>query len=96
MSRDDVSTPVTQRYYVGLSAILQIDPVEGQNCLSIKGISFTTLEVGGATLSWGIGWPMAQGEVLSYNGMAPFYLCATGSTAYVAIFRGRSTGFEET
>ena len=94
--RDDISTPVGQIYHVGLSTILQVDPVEGQNGLMIKGITFGNLWIGGATLSWGIGYPYTVGsETIFYNGMAPFYLCASGMTAIVGIFRGRSTGFEE-
>ena len=94
--RDDVSTPIGQRFFIGLSSIIQIEPSPGQNCIVVKGVTFSTLEIGGATLSWGIGYPFAAGEALSFNGMGSFYLAATGSTAIVAIFRGRSTGYDET
>ena len=94
--RDEISTPIGQRFFVGLSSIIQITGKPGQNCVIVKGISFTTLEIGGATLSWGIGYPFAAGEALSFNGMGSFYLAATGSTAVVALFIGRSTGYEAT
>lgn len=96
MSRDDVSTPLGQRFFVGLSSIIQINATAGQNCLIIKGITFTTLEIGGATLTWGIGYPFAAGEALSFNSDGTVYLAATGSTAQVAVFIGRSEGFNQT
>lgn len=94
--RDDISTPIGQIFAVGLSSIIQIDPSPGQNSIVIKGVTFSSLEIGGATLSWGIGYPFSIGEALSFNGMGAFYLAASGQTALVAIFRGRSTGYEET
>jgi len=94
-NRDDVYTPFASRITVGLSSILQITPIAGQNCLVLKGISISTLEIGGASLTWGQGYPLSSGEALSWNGSGSFYLAASGATATVALFRGRSQGFDQ-
>lgn len=94
--RDDITTPLGQRFFVGLSSIIEIAATAGQNCVCIKGITISSLEIGGFTLSWGIGYPLSGGEALNFNGMGSFYLAASGATATVAIFRGRSTGFNQT
>lgn len=93
--RDDIFTPVGERVFVGLSSVIQVTPLPGQNGVVIKGITLTTLEIGSATLSWGNGYPIAAGEALSFNGCGSFYLVATGVTASVALFRGRSEGFDQ-
>lgn len=95
MSRDDISTPQGLRLFVGLSAIIQVAVTAGQNAIILKGLSFSNLEIGGASLTWGQGYPFSVGEILSWNSAANFYLAASGSTATVAIFKGRSSGFEE-
>lgn len=94
--RDDVSTPLGQRFFIGLSSIIQINATPGQNVLVIKGITFSTLEIGGVTLTWGIGYPFTAGEALSFNSDGTIYLAATGMTAQIALFRGRSDGFNQT
>ncbi len=96
MAREDISTPLGQRYHIGLSSIIQINATPGQNAITLKGISCTVLEIGSATLSWGIGFPLYLGEALSFNSNGSIFLCAAGSTATVALFVGRSDGFNET
>jgi hypothetical protein len=95
-NREDISTPIGRRVFVGLSSIIQITPFNGQNALIVKGISFTTLEIGSATLSWGIGYPITAGEILSFNSQGSIYLAAAGSTATIAFLVGRSEGFDQT
>ena len=80
--------------YVGLSSIISVPVQAGQNAATIKFISGTTFLVGGATLTWGQGYPMATGEIINANFSGNIYFAASGSTAVLGLLLGRSEGLE--
>lgn len=85
---DDIYGVEGKRIDIGLSAIVGITAIPYQSAVNIKMQSGGTLTVGGATLSWGIGYLMDAGETVFWNGRASFYMAATGSTCTVYLFRG--------
>lgn len=61
---------------------------------SVKWYTGGSLEIGGATLTWGQGWLIQSGEVVNWNNAGSFYLAASGATATCMILEGFSPGNE--
>lgn len=93
MSRSsDISTFVSKRITVGLSSIVGVTVIPNQVYQVVKQLSGGTLEIGGATLSWGIGYPFTASEIRDVNNSGTFYLCANGATCIAAVLSGRTAG----
>lgn len=77
--------------------VAEVLALSGQLAVNIKMISGTTLEIGGPTgatgQTFGLMYPIASTEVVSMNMSGKFYLWASGTTAVVAILKGRSQGY---
>lgn len=82
MARDDVYSLQNIRLSVGLSTIIGISTLPYSNAVVIQQVSGSTLEIGGASLTWGQGF-IYPGTPISFNCAGSFYLAATGSTAIV-------------
>jgi len=98
MARDDVFNPVGGQFYVGLSSVIGLTCLPGQNFLLIKATAAgnSGLYVGGASLSVGLagityGMQMATGEQLSWSYCDTLNFSAAGSTATVSYLIGRSS-----
>jgi hypothetical protein len=78
---------------VGLSTLIGVSAMSGQNAILIKYASGGSLEIGGittyagSTFTWGGGYLFSSGEVLSINTGGNIYLKATGATALAYIIR---------
>jgi len=93
LHRDDVESLVGTRLTVGLSQIIGITVLAGQNSIIVKYYSGGSLEVGGVSLTWGSGYLLDTKEVVNIQSSGTFYLAATGSTVTCMILKGRSSGF---
>lgn len=82
------------RLNVGLSQIIGVTVVAGQAAAILKYFSGGSLEVGGASLTWGAGYLLDTKEVMSFQTSGTFYLAATGSTVTCMMFKGKTSGFE--
>jgi hypothetical protein len=91
---DDVHSGLGQRFFVGLSTIFGVTVAPGQVGAIYKYFSGGTLEIGGATLTWGNGYVFAVGEAISMDSAGTFYFASTGSTSTLMVLRGRSAGIE--
>lgn len=91
---DDVHSGLGQRFIIGLSTIIGVTVVAGQVGTIFKYFSGGTLEIGGATLTWGNGYVFAVGEAICMDNAGTFYFAATGSTVTMMSLRGRSAGIE--
>lgn len=92
MSREDILALSGTRMSIGLSSIIGVTIGQFQNGIMVKLITGGTLEIGGASLLWGQGWPFtASSETIGFNGSGTFYLCASGATCTVALLKGLST-----
>lgn len=98
MWNNDVKGITAQRVIVGVSQILGVTVVAGQISSTIGYLSGGSLEVGGASLTWGKGWLM--GSTTTPQGLLPdlsagtYYLAATGATVTCQIITKLSAGFE--
>lgn len=81
-----------QPLYVGLSSIVGVTVIAGQNFALLKYSSGGSLEIGGVSLSWGLGYLFNTGEALSLNSYGTVYLAATGATVTTMLLRGLSSG----
>ena len=95
MSRDDIFTPIGERITIGLSAIVGITAVPGQNFVAFYKFAGGSCEIVSPTLIWGQGYMMGEGERSTFNGSGTFYIAATGATVTLCVFRGRSQGFNQ-
>lgn len=93
-SRDDVFSLQGSIQAIGLSAIVEIPVQAFQNATVFKFISGSTLLIGGATLTWGVGYPMGIGETVSVDLSGSIFFAASGATATIGILRCRSAGAE--
>lgn len=92
--RDELFGFEGKRITVGLSQIVGVTVSAGQAAAIIKYFSGGSLEIGGASLTWGQGYLMDTKEVVSFQSSGTFYLAATGSTVTCMMFRGKTSGFE--
>ena len=86
--RDDVIALDGFRLSVGLSTIVGVTVTANQNAMIFKRFSGGTLEVGGASLTWGQGYIVGTNEIINVNSTGTFYLAATGATVTVMFLRG--------
>lgn len=91
---NDIYGVIGKRLHIGVSAIIGITIVPGQNSQLIKYFTGGSLEIGGATLTWGIGYLFGGNEAVALDVRGTYYLCATGATATVMLLGGKSMGFE--
>jgi len=96
---DQVAYWIPEKVVVGLSSIIGLTSIPGQNSLQIKYGSGGSLEIGSTVIglgaspfTWGVGYLMGTSEVLygSLNSMV--YLAATGATVTCYVIRGVSPG----
>lgn len=93
MSRqDDIGSLVGSRLYVGTSVILGVTVIPGMLGAVYKYAFGGSCEVGGATLSWGIGYMLGGGETVNANMAGTIYFCSTGATSVIMMLRARSPG----
>lgn len=78
---------------IGLSTITGITGLPGQLAMSFRVLSGGTLEIGGASLTWGQGCVLSNSAAVVYpfNVSGTFYVAATGSTVLVCGVRTIST-----
>lgn len=91
---DDVHSGLGQRFAIGLSQIVGVTVTSGQCAAIYKYFSGGTLEIGGATLTWGNGYVFSPGEAIAMDSAGTFYFAATGATVVLMVLRGRSAGIE--
>lgn len=94
MSREDVDNIVSSKLTIGLSTIVGITGVAGDNSITFKYFSGGSLEIGGASLTWGSGYLLGTNEIVNIpvGGIGAFYLAATGSTVIAYMLKGRTPG----
>jgi len=93
--RDEVSSLLPDRIEVGLSSIIGVTVIAGQNAALLKKYSGGSLEIVsplGDTRIWGAGYLIGNSEVVSVSSAGTFYLAATGSTVVAMILRGKTSG----
>lgn len=93
-ARDDVYGFQGIRLSIGLSQIVGVTVAPGQNASIVKYYSGGSLEIGGASLTWGAGYLFNANEVISIQSSGTYYLAATGATVIAMIFKGKTSGFE--
>ena len=100
MAREDVGSLLPEKFVIGLSSILGITALAGQNACSVKYASGGSLEIGGTAamttggitaFTWGNGYLMGTSEIFNANMMGTFYVAATGATVTCFIMRGMNT-----
>ena len=100
-ARDEVSLFVSEKFTIGLSTIVGVTAIAGQNATVLKYTSGGSLEIGGAhsmvngatvAFSWGNGYLMGSSEILNVNMSGIFYLAATGATVICHLIRGKTQG----
>lgn len=77
---------------IGLSTIVGITVIPGQIAVSLKYGAGGSLEIGGASLTWGAGYLFGTAEVKDFNSAATFYVAAKGATVTAYIMRGMAAG----
>lgn len=92
--RSEVDSLVGRQITVGLSQIVGITVMAGQNSVSFYKFSGGSLLVGGATLTWSNGYIMQNNQIVNVQSAGTFYLAAVGSTVTVMMLFGRTSGFE--
>lgn len=93
-ARDDVYGFQGLRVVVDLSQIVGVTISAYQNASIIKYYSGGSLEIGGASLTWGQGYLFSGGEALSIQSSGTYYLVATGATVIAMVLKGKTSGFE--
>lgn len=88
----DIGSLVGQRVIVGLSTITGVTLAAGQSAVQLKILSGSSLEIGGASLTWGAGYLLGVNEVISLDMNGTFYLAATGATVVACVLKGRTQG----
>ena len=95
MALEDLSKGLlAQRVNIGLSSIIGVTVSAGQLGCIFQFISGGSLEIGGATLTWGNGFIVAPGSALNLNQSSTFYLAASGATAVCQVLKSLSQGNE--
>lgn len=86
---------VPQRFNVGLSAIFGITNMPGQLSVSIEYYSGGTLEIvnPNASISWGQGWIIPTGSIVSIDTNSIIYLASSGTTTTIGVLIGQRQGF---
>ena len=83
------------RYDVGLSAIVEIPAVPGQLGMTIRRVNGGTMEIGGASLTWGTGHICSNTEV-GTGSIIPItdsiYVAASGATVEITGYYYYSEG----
>lgn len=92
--RDDVNSLVGLKVLLGPSQIFGVTVVPGLNSTTVKYFSGGSLEIGGASLTWGAGYLLGTNEIVNIPSNGNFYLAVTGATVTCYILKGRSNGFE--
>lgn len=77
---------------VGLSQILGVSVIAGEEWAIFKYMSGGSLEIGGPSLTWGAGYMMGTSEALSFQMNSTFFLVAKGATSIGHLLRGVSSG----
>jgi len=90
-SRDFAQDVISGKFFVGLSSIIGLSLIAGQNSILVKYITGGSLEIGGATLTWGKGYLMDTGA-LGFNSVGSLYFAATGATVTVHYIKGTTAG----
>ncbi len=87
---------VPSRVAVGLSSIIGITALAGQQALSLEYFDGGTLLIvnPGASMGWANGFIVPDSAILSFDAAGTIWLAATGATVTVNVLRGRSQGFE--
>lgn len=98
---DQVSYWIPEKVVVGLSAIVGITAIPGQNSLQIKYGSGGSLEIGSTYIglvsgaspfTWGVGYLMGTSEIVYGSLNSNLYLAATGATVTCFVIRAASPG----
>ena len=88
--RDDIFSLQGGRLNIGLSSIIGLTAVAGQNSLYLRFISGSSIEIGGASLAWGSGFLWDGLAPISMNAMGTIYFAATGTTCVITYLQGRT------
>ena len=88
--RDDIFSLKSGRLNVGLSSIVGLTAVAGQNSLYLRFISGSSIDIGGASLAWGSGFLWDRITPISMNEMGTIYFAATGATCVITYMQGRT------
>jgi hypothetical protein len=80
------------RLEVGLSSIISLDVSAAQNAVLLRYLSGGSLEIGGASLTWGQGFLMDSSLPLSANSSGNIYFAATGATVTISFLKGHTPG----
>ena len=88
--RDDIFSLQGGRLNIGLSSIIGLTAVAGQNSLYLRFISGSSIEIGDASLTWGSGFLWDGLTPISMNAMGTIYFAATGATCVVTFLQGRT------
>lgn len=97
MARDKVlGDLLPSRVFVGLSTLIGITSLPGQQALSLEYLSGGTLEIvsSGASVGWGQGFIVPSNAILSFDVSGTIWLAASSATTTIMVLRGRSQGFE--
>ena len=74
---------------------LEICGFNGTSNLLVFGPSGATALGFGASITWGYGYPVSDGEVITLENSGKTYFAATGSTVIIAVLRGRGAGISD-
>lgn len=92
---DDIFSLVGQKHTIGLSSIVGISVIPGVVSVLVQYGTGGSLEIGGATLTWGQGFLFKVDQGISLDNAGTFYLAATGATVTAYTLRGRSAGIPD-
>jgi hypothetical protein len=83
------------RISVGLSSVIGITCLPGQNALTLEYLSGGTLEIVNppANINWGQGFIVPNTAILSFDLSGILWLASSGATSTAMIVRGRGQGF---
>lgn len=84
------------RVFIGLSSIIGITCLPGQQALTMQYLNGGTLEIVSppASINWGQGFVVPSNAILTFDLSGVVWLASSGATTTVQVIRGRGQGFE--
>ena len=84
------------RVNIGVSTILGVTCLPGQNCLTLEYLSGGTLEIVNPVAGIGVGqgFLVPNNAILTFDLSGILWLASSGATSIAMVIRGRGAGFE--
>lgn len=92
MAREEIGESISSfQQTIGLSSIVGLTLIPGQMSVYIRRISGGTIEIGGASLTWGAGYALQTAAESVFPITNTMYVAVTGSTGVISVTRQLSS-----